>query len=155
MIIWLIIVILIEILYFITPTLFILMIIWLVILFLMLIWLIFLILMMIFYLQILILIPLQIIYLLWILRVFCLLVLIIFLPTPSQVLILLLLDLKPNPLEKSGQYFYSIIDDPSQCLLEEILNFSIVSRKIPIEDIFCSLQYNLKDILDNLKEIIR
>lgn len=47
------------------------------------------------------------------------------------------------------------IDEVTIGLLEKGLNFAISPRTIPKEDILCSIEYGIKDMPDNIKEIIR
>jgi hypothetical protein len=47
------------------------------------------------------------------------------------------------------------IDENTTRLLEKGLNFAIAPRKIPIEDILCSIENSIKNLPDNAKEEIR
>ena len=47
------------------------------------------------------------------------------------------------------------IDEYTTRLPERGINFAIAPRKIPIEDILCSIENSIKNLLDNVKEEIR
>ena len=51
--------------------------------------------------------------------------------------------------------FGTQIDQVTLGLLQRGFNFSISPRTIPKKDILCNIEYGIKDLLDNIKEIIR
>lgn len=61
--------------------------------------------------------------------------------------------------EKTSKHIVNLlstqIDQITLGLLERGLNFSISPRTIPKEDILCNIEYRIKDLPDNIKEIVR